>query len=170
MLRFTYVRVREAIRAIYPDYPAELKPLLALQAVLAGADRTGLITKLYAASLRERVQLNSPSYNKWVALLGASLSLEMWKFCRVLTGRLTANCNLRIIHFKYLHQLYYTPMQLLRFGLRESSCCVRCGQGDAGFLHLAWNCKGIYRFWGKVTDLLTKVVSEPVQCTPRFVY
>lgn len=167
LLCFTYVRFRQAIRDIYPDYPTEPQTLWALQAVLTSEDRRGLITRVYQAFLGEHESETHPSYARWSVALDAEMPADHWRYCCRLTGRLTANYNLRIIHFKFLHQMYYTPTQLCKYGLRETACCTRCGQNDADFLHLAWSCAEIAAFWSGVARVLSDVVLEPVRCTPE---
>lgn len=112
MLGFTYVRVWQAGKDVYADYPTEPQTLRALQAVLVTEGRKKLITRLYSASLQEGEPKDHTSYNKWLTTLGDTFTTEQWRYCCMLTGRLTTNCNLHIIHFTFLHQLYYTPSQL----------------------------------------------------------
>lgn len=95
-----------------------------------------------------------------------SFTPQVWTACCQLTGCLTANCNLRIIHFKCTHQLYYTPVQLCKYGLRETANCVRCGMMDADFIHAAWHCPGVASFWAIVAKTLSEIVMEQVPCTP----
>lgn len=164
---YIYIGIRQAIQAVYPDYPEEPPTLRALQAMLSGEGRRGLVPKLYNASMRERERGIHSSCLRWEAMLGTTLTPEVWTACCQLTGRLTANCNLRIIHFKFIHQLYYTPVQLRRYGLRETANCVRCGMADADFIHVAWLCLGVSTFWSTVVKILSEIVLEPVPCTPE---
>lgn len=162
ILGFTCARLRAAVRAEYPAEPLMLK---ALQMLLTGSSRRALITRLYRTSLVENLLVISGAYDKWIAQLDEPLSWEDWMTC-TLSGRLMANCNLLIIHFKFLHQMYYTPARLYRYGLWEDSHCARCGMENAGFKHLAWECPHVSRFWGSVTLHLTKILMESVPCPP----
>lgn len=63
--------------------------------------------------------------------------------------------------------MYYTPAQLLKFGLLEDVRCTRCGQDGANFMHLVWDCTLIHRFWQHVVKVLFDMTLEKIVCTPE---
>lgn len=164
---FIYAKLREAVSALWLDFPKKPQMLRALQVVLKGGECRGLITRIYSTSQRENKWNYFPALEKWNAILETPMSHANWEMCCKLTGRLTANCKLRIIHFKYLHQIYYTPVRLLKFGLREDARCIRCRQDGADFMHLAWMCPAIFEFWSGVVKALSDMTYENIACKPE---
>lgn len=164
MSTFTYSRLRAANKALYPCFPDEPPTLAALQLIYTTQTGTKMITRLYNASEADKVDVSVGPVGKWNAILPQTLSENEWETCCNLTGQFTANGNLRLIHYKYVHQLYYTPAQLYKYGLRDSHCCRRCGADKADFYHLAWSSLKVAEFWEKVTVALTEMGGEPIVC------
>lgn len=60
----------------------------------------------------------------------------------------------KIAHFKFIHQLHYTPAKLNRMGLTKQTCCPRCGEVSANVLHMPWSCPNLSSFWAELFDML----------------
>ena len=73
----------------------------------------------------------------------------------------------RLIHFKFLHRIYYTPARLSRVYPSTSSQCWRCVFSPADSEHIFWKCPHIQTFWSEVVECLTEVLSVPVPLTAR---
>lgn len=48
-------------------------------------------------------------------------------------------------------------MRLFRYGLRDTDRCVRCNATGADFLHVAWLCPAVEKFWRHIFQLLTDI-------------
>uniref|UniRef100_A0A803KF69 Reverse transcriptase domain-containing protein n=1 Tax=Xenopus tropicalis TaxID=8364 RepID=A0A803KF69_XENTR len=75
----------------------------------------------------------------------------------------------RLIQYKSLHQIYITPLKLLKIGKRQNDLCPRCDTPGANFIHMIWACPPINRFWKDVMgtmaqELGTPQIIDPVVC------
>ena len=93
--------------------------------------------------MRPSVYEDTPSRGQWEECLGHLLSDEEWLRCCTQVREVPFTYRHKLLHFKFLHQLYYTPRRLAKFGAAEHPVCVCCGLADADFLHLAWSYRGI---------------------------
>lgn len=82
----------------------------------------------------------------------------MWHYSCTNTRRITLHGRHRLINFKYINRVYYTPERLHRYGMREDSACDRCHFPVADLMHLAWTCPGIANFWDKVFRELSSII------------
>lgn len=155
------------MKALYPTFPTEPPVLNALQTLLTSTSHRHLVTRLYNTAQMDRPTSATVTMVQWNISLHTPVSLEEWSFCCTLTGMATLNCNLRIIHFKFLQQTYYTPLKLFRYELQNDSCCVRCGTSKAGFLHLALDCRRVHEYYETVVNALSEITSDQLQCTPQ---
>ena len=115
--------------------------------MIASTSPAKLITKIYTT-----MHINFPivcprACVEWQADLGIQ---RRCGDSAVLTHMLLLNYRLCLIHVKFLHILYRTPIELNKMKLRESAGCVRCRAPDADFMHLAWGCPGVAKFWSEV--------------------
>lgn len=98
-------------------------------------------------------------------MLDTPLTEEEWEACCTVMGMLTPNGNLCLLHYKYLHQIYYTPARLHKYGLRADARCQRCHGDNADFIHLAWNFPLITTYWSMVVEILSKMLGVTIECT-----
>ncbi|KAJ1097830.1 hypothetical protein NDU88_002946 [Pleurodeles waltl] len=96
----------------------------------------------------------------WNEELQPEISVEQWEFCCGQLAELSPNYKLRLIHFKYLHRFYRTPISLKRMGLRETDECWRCGSALASFLHIAWSCPRLKDYWSQVFISVNQIVGR----------
>ncbi|KAJ1107218.1 hypothetical protein NDU88_004611 [Pleurodeles waltl] len=96
----------------------------------------------------------------WNEELQPEISEEQWEFCCGQLTELSPNYKLRLIHFKYLHRFYRTPISLKRMGLRETDECWRCGSASASFLHIAWSCPKLKGYWSQIFVSVNQIVGR----------
>ena len=68
----------------------------------------------------------------------------------------------RLIHFKFLHRIYYTPARLARIYRAASAECWRCSHSPADFSHVFWGCPVVKDYWASVLACIVEVVKIPV--------
>lgn len=71
----------------------------------------------------------------------------------------------KLIQFKILHRIYYTPQRLHRIYPTSSAACWRCSGVPAGFLHIFWDCPQIQEYWKEVTQFIHKLTTIPIPLT-----
>lgn len=145
---------------------AELMKMKALTyLVMANSPKNG-ITTLYTLSRARATPTMHKSQVEWQEELGIEITEAQWAICFANTRPISQNGHHRLIHYKYLHRVYYTPSRLLKYGLTDDDRCPTCRSGGAGFLHLYWECPGIREFWKKVYLVLTQMLDLPIPETP----
>ncbi len=77
------------------------------------------------------------------------------------------NPNHQYIHLKFCHRAYITPVARHRMGLTDNPYCTFCTPGTLGsFVHVVWECPGIFEFWGKVIRTLNKLMGVQLPMDP----
>ena len=114
----------------------------------------------------EKEEMDDRACAQWSAALGVDVTVEMWRTCCAQTGMLSPSSSHRIIHFKFLHRTYRTPVRLSKAGLRDTDCCDRCHAENANSLHFTWGSPEISGYWSKVANGLTEMVEFPVKLEP----
>lgn len=151
---FLYVRLRQGLHSSLPDFPKEPASLVPLHQLLATPDQKHLVSRLYHTIHTLTPRSVNSARDRWSTDLGLDISDDQWQYCCRQTALISASCRFRIIHYKYLQQLYYTPAKKFRFRLSDNDCCERCRRPGADFLHLAWGCPRIQEFWEQVIAAL----------------
>lgn len=82
------------------------------------------------------------------------------------TEQISASNKLRIIHYKFLHRLYYTPVKMHKHKLKDTDRCARCNAPQVDFLHLAWECPKVYIYWEQVFTALDQMTMLTLARTP----
>ncbi|KAJ1193168.1 hypothetical protein NDU88_002473 [Pleurodeles waltl] len=152
--RFYALRVRSLLRDRFFAGPAAPPEFRALEALCSTKSPSKLITKLYNAAQEQSGGLVMPARAAWERDLGEPIPDGMWRSCCAHMRTLSPNYRLRLLHFKFLHRIYYTPRKLHSMGLVADPRCVRCSAPDAGFFHLAWECEEVYKYWEEVRQRL----------------
>lgn len=146
----------------HPLSPTSPPTLDTLHSLLQAPGLAYVVSRLYRATLIERPNTQTGSRAGWDLELDTPLTDGQWLYCCKQTGMITASSQLRIIHFIFLHRVYYTLARLYRYNLRPDDQCDRCRQEGAGFLHLAWRCGTIHRYWLEVEAALSRMVKAPI--------
>ena len=114
--------------------------LMALDRLLATPSPRCLVLRLYNAMQVNPPKLCPCACEDWQRDLTPMLTPDVWSYCCGQAKALFPNYGLHLIHVKYLHLLYHTPVQLHRMGLRDDAHCACCALENADFLHLAGCC------------------------------
>lgn len=163
---FLYIRLRQGARACLPGFPFEPPSLAPLHQMLVTAEAKHLVSRLYHIVHAQAPRSVVPARDHWSTDLGVTITDAQWSYCCGQTARMSASCRLRVIHYKYLQQLYYTPAKKYRFGLSDNDRCERCRQPGADFLHLAWSCPRLQEFWTPVLVALERMIGNHIPDDP----
>lgn len=71
----------------------------------------------------------------------------------------------RLIQFKLLHRIYYTPERLAGIYGTDAGECWRCAHSPADFDHIFWHCQEIREFWTGVTCTVQSLLQIPIPLT-----
>lgn len=161
-----YYQIRATCKDIFPTFPVQPPTMIALEHILTFTSPTKLITRLYKTMQHHYPVTAVMARTAWDSDLETDITDAKWALACRQTRQLTVNHTLRLLHFKFLHRLYRTPLQLHRMGLRDNARCWKCGHLEAGFLYLAWYCQPVASYWVEVLRHITDITSLTIPETP----
>lgn len=106
---FYYTRLRQDIRSLTPNFPAEPTTFPPLHAILQQTSPSHTISHLYSATQQSQTYTPPTAKSRWEEDVGHPITEAQWQYCCKQTQEVTASSRLRILHYKYLHRTYYTP-------------------------------------------------------------
>ena len=169
LLHFHYFRARHQFKDILGTEMREPEETLALTHMIRMVRPRRLIALLYQYSQLARTNVELKVKIDWQDELNVIITEKQWLYCCSAIQKVSFNSRHRLLHFKFLHRMYYTPLRLHKLGLRGDSYCQRCGEGEAGFLHLAWSCPPIYSYWSQVLEVMHRMIGEDIDWSPLIV-
>ena len=67
----------------------------------------------------------------------------------------------RLIQFKIIHRMYWSPSKLYRVKLTTDQGCWKCSE-EGTLTHMLWHCPKAQDFWTSVHECIQKVVGVEV--------
>ncbi|KAJ1128267.1 hypothetical protein NDU88_006646 [Pleurodeles waltl] len=166
LYRFFVLRICAMLPTRFPGSPAAPASCSSLEALWSARSPKRLITKLYGCIQEQGEKTGLSARVKWARDVGENITEDAWRACCAHMKELQPNYRLRLIHFKFLHRLYYTPRSLCAMGLRADDICVRCRAPAADFLHLAWACPELYVYWKTVFCEISEMIGQEISPSP----
>uniref|UniRef100_H2ZY53 Reverse transcriptase zinc-binding domain-containing protein n=1 Tax=Latimeria chalumnae TaxID=7897 RepID=H2ZY53_LATCH len=132
-------------------------------------DTRGMVSKVYAFLLCTK----SPSWDGtrkvWEGELGFSLLEEEWGEAMASTLSSSTDLRSRLVQFKIVNRIYWTPAKLSAAKLASSDKCWRCGSEKGTLLHMIWGCVELKGFWALICQFLKDLVgldvgNKPLAC------
>ena len=72
----------------------------------------------------------------------------------------------RLIQFKIVNRVYWTPSRLYRVTLTESSECWKCRDTDGTLVHMLWGCPKVQEYWTAIHGRLERVTGLQIPFSP----
>lgn len=163
---FILHRVRTALLGVLADPKEEPPALPPLTLIIHSADNTHLVSRLYHLTQT----LQSPGGLKvrraWETDTGEVIPDDVWNYCCSQTRFVSSNYRHKLLHYKYIHRIYLTPVFLHKIHPEASETCPKCKVEGADFAHLTWNCGVIQKYWDTVFRSLSLMVEQSLHPTP----
>lgn len=166
LVRFHFYRVHHTFQELLGEDMAEPPEVIPFSLLLKADSPSGLVSNIYSTVQDYRNFFNTKSRLEWQTDLGIIIDDDTWKCCCEATQEISLNGRHRLIHFMFLHKVYYTPARLHRYGLCESAECDRYRASPADFIHTAWLCPSITDFWKLIFQKLSDTVETPLTPDP----
>lgn len=138
-----------------------LSPLVNM---LGAEDLPKTLSVVYKELFVERPKMLAKCRDTWSALVtdfGGEDWDEMWDY----PFQTLVSARDRLIQFKLLHRVYYTPARIAGIYGAGAAECRRCTADNADFDHIFWQCQPIREFWKEVTHTIQKVLPVQVPVT-----
>lgn len=107
------------------------------------------------------------SKGKWESDLNTAIEDQLWSELCKNSLSATINARYRLIHYNFLHQLYWTP-EIHKFKPELSDVCFHCTIEVGSFLHCTWLCVKVQDFWIDFCSVLTKITQISLPVDPEF--
>ena len=81
--------------------------------------------------------------------------------------KMSRELRTRLVQFKILNRLYWTPSKLYRVKLKQDPDCWRCQSGVGTLTHMLWSCQKIQDFWSEIHSNVTKIIGRDMPFSQR---
>lgn len=163
-----YLQLRSCIRAAQQKLP--LLPQTELQKLMQGDQGVRSGASRYYSLIRQSHPPKLEGLKRaWEADLRGEIAMEKWKDITGSWYRISREMQTRLIRYKIIHRVYWTPCKMARLKLCESETCWRCERSRGTLLHMLYECELTQNFWGKITSciskaLRTEIIPSPALC------
>lgn len=105
----------------------------------------------------------------WETDLSTSFTDQEWTMILQNSKKLSRELRTRLIQFKLLHRIYWSPQRLYRANIIQAPECWRCLSRVGTLTHMIWNCPKIQNFWTGVYEFIKSVihVQQDIPFLPR---
>ena len=90
---------------------------------------------------------------------------KAWQHCCNQTTLISPSRRYKLLHYKFLHRIYFTPVRQARTDPSRPHQCLKCRAEHAGFIHLAWTCPPVASYSIEVMNVLSKMLN--IEIHPR---
>uniref|UniRef100_H3A8A9 Reverse transcriptase zinc-binding domain-containing protein n=1 Tax=Latimeria chalumnae TaxID=7897 RepID=H3A8A9_LATCH len=99
----------------------------------------------------------------WEADLDMDITPEEWETLNKNAQRDYICAKHRIVQYKILRRIYYTPAKIHRLFPSRSPLCVRCKSTQSDLMHVLWSCPNIQPFWKQVCKEISGYLGTRVE-------
>uniref|UniRef100_A0A3P9MG76 Reverse transcriptase zinc-binding domain-containing protein n=1 Tax=Oryzias latipes TaxID=8090 RepID=A0A3P9MG76_ORYLA len=103
----------------------------------------------------------------WETDLNINLTEAEWNGITKNIKKLSRELRTRLVQFKVLHRIYWTPSRLHKVGLSKTSACWKCQDATGTLLHMLWECPKVQSYWSSIHKEVEKVVGQDVPFQSR---
>lgn len=105
----------------------------------------------------------------WERDLGEIIPDETWGNIIKSWYKVSREMQTRLMRYKIMNRIYWTPSKMARLGLRDSDVCWRCNTECGTLLHMLYSCPMIDPLWSEIVSfinnlLTTALVRHPLLC------
>lgn len=103
----------------------------------------------------------------WDNDLNITLTEEEWSMILKNVKKLSRELRTRLVQFKILQRVYWTPYRLHRVGLSDGPACWKCQEDVGTLVHVLWECPKIQEFWSSIHKVIEKIVGQTIPFCSR---
>lgn len=163
---FKYLQIRSFITETQNSLnPPSLNTLE--RTVLTQYGAAGLISKFYQIILNATKESSEDKRLAWCSDLNEDITVEEWKDICFQCHVQTINTRFKLLQYKWLMRIYFTPELLHRIYPNTPDTCVKCGLHKGSLFHCLWECTLIQAFWKEVVAIISICIKERLPLCPK---
>lgn len=115
-------------------------------------------------SMLLKSSINDPPTLKhtWESDLNTQFTDSAWANILKNGKKLSKELRTRLVQFKILNRLYWTPHKMYRAKLTNSPNCWKCLQSEGTLIHMIWSCPLIQAFWSEIQRHIKRIVKHHI--------
>lgn len=143
---YKYLQLRHALQTQNRTVRIQQTDHAIIQDVFMDEDKKGMISRCYN-TLFVRIQDPSklPYRQRWEEDIGR-IDWDSWDLCLMNAPLVSISASQKLSHLYLLHRAYRTPLQLYKWGIRDSPLCPKCERDHGDLLHMVWKCPKLFRY------------------------
>lgn len=162
---YLYLQLRTALKTYGVPLNTSL-PSHPVINLIHSAKPSGFVSLMYNKLVNHNVKCLSITITWESDLHNLGFDLD-WP--KIWNNVFTSSKNLahQLIHFKFAHRVYFTPVRRYEMKLISSDMCDRCSNSELGnFLHMFWYCPTVNSLWEHIVDTLVNILDKHVPLCP----
>ena len=162
-----YLQLRHLLNETFGS-STSLPPKIEIVEIIFKIFGMGHEASAYYSLLREASDQNGlTSKLPWERDLEITISDDNW--IKILRNgkKMSRELRTRLIQFKIINRVYWTPARLFRLGLVDGPECWKCQERDGTLVHMLWGCSKIQDFWSSIHGRLERITGLKIQFSPR---
>lgn len=162
-----YLQIRHLLGKVFGSFSSDPLNCAILQDVKkvfgAGHEASVYYRMLLSTSDPNGVSLKT----SWEKDLNLIITEEEWDAILKNVKKVSRELRTRLVQFKILQKIYWTPQRLHRLGLSDSPACWKCQQEGGTLVHVLWECPEIQKFWSSIHKVIQKIVGQSISFCGR---
>lgn len=123
-------------------------------------------SRYYSSVLHNVGGQNNGLKQLWEADLGYHFTEEEWSAILKNVKKMSRELRTRLVQFKIVNRVYWTPTRLYKAKLKDDPSCWRCGETYGTLIHLVWSCPKAQDFWAGIHENIKLVVGQDIPFLP----
>lgn len=158
---FRYLQLSHAFKTQFASDSLDLGSS-PLESLLCEENLKKPLSEVYKGLCVETPKMLSKCRDTWSALI-PDFRRDDWDDMWDHTFGTLVSARDRLIQFKLLHRIYYTPARLASIYGTDAGECWQCAHSPADFDHVFWHCQPIGVFWTGVTRTIQTLLGVGIQ-------
>ena len=160
-----YLQLRSCILQQKREFP--LSPQTDLQKLMQdNCGAKGGASKYYSYMRKSRPPKLDALKRAWEEDFQSEIVMEGWEGVIRSWHKISRETQTRLIMYKTIHRLYWTPSKMARLKLCDSELCWRCERSKGTFVHMLYECEMAQNLWKKIILFINKVLDTDVSQSP----
>ncbi|XP_064410453.1 uncharacterized protein LOC135355063 [Latimeria chalumnae] len=104
----------------------------------------------------------------WQEMIGGELTDQEWEELLREMSRPTRDAHLKLMQYKIVNNLYWTPSRMYTLKLRQTPTCWRCQEETGDIAHMIFSCNKLNRFWNEIIANINSITGCTFSKDPWF--